>query len=123
MENRIFNFRAYHLTAKEMIYETNQGDVFNWLKEKQPIIIMHSIGQKDVNGKEIFEGDIVIHAGWTCEVKWQIGKACFSLVCTDGLTDTTVISNTIAEKFIEVIGNIYENKDAHFIPLSKHNKA
>lgn len=56
---RTYKFRAWHTEAKEMLYEDNPGNVFHWKFEGQPIAIMQFIGIKDVNGKEVYEGDIV----------------------------------------------------------------
>lgn len=86
------------------------------LRQEQDYILMQSTGLKDKNGKEIFEGDVVVTNGWkrqavtfgTQEVEEDFGSVRiyrgFNLYLGGGY------SNAVMSTF-EVIGNIYENPE------------
>lgn len=130
--NDRFKFRAWNKLSNEMkdvislninyefpecsnvILETNTLD--NIKTHNNPIacanglnnvVLMQSTGLKDKNGKLIYEGDIVKTSKGIANVEYDNTYAYFGL--TNFLTVFS-FDNFINEE-IEVIGNIYENKE------------
>ena len=125
-------FRAWHKTWEEMgkvkrIRFDDEGNVTTVLlrgrdlgtnTHADEIELMQSTGLKDKNGKEIFEGDILIVSdehSWVEVVSYNQGKAMF---ITEEInrefkvpeTPLYDLFNTNIFKF-EIIGNIYENQE------------
>ena len=78
--------------------------------------IMQNIGKKDINDKDIYEGDIVRHYNVPDDKdKFVIGVVFYDEEsCSFRRTDTEYndITYCIKEECVyEVIGNIYENQD------------
>lgn len=132
MNTNNFDFRAWYVTAKEMLTNDKQGfegEVFKWLADGQDIQILQGILRTDINGRRIFAGDIVKWGhidGYTECVPRVAVVACRPDVefHTINLGDNNHVfrignfayANHIP-KCMEVIGNVYENPEI----LKKYN--
>lgn len=108
MDNRVIKFRVWYdgRMIKESFceYLSGYGCMFNQFTK--PDAIMQFTGLYDKNGKEIYEGDIVIHintGGEHEQVYWNKEDACFA--CKGGEHESWL------DPGYEVIGNIYENPE------------
>lgn len=114
------NKEDFHLLADGTIVETNEhGYERHELTSKRGgnWIVMQYTGLRDRNGKEIYEGDIVIRYGTNSsagkviargEVKWFESQAAFSFD-ERGIWNIGIYTKAI--NLLEVIGNIYENPE------------
>ena len=105
---RELKFRAWHKgyngIGKKMLYDEKPGDCLLWKNQGQPIKdVMQCIGLCDKNGKEIYEGDILIWSNPFVKGKWLVER-------TDGGWNPFIDEMTTdrSDRYI-VIGNIYEN--------------
>lgn len=126
---REIKFRAYDNVTRQMYYDGNliDGDImvmniegglqfsnnYNWKNED--FILMQYTGLKDKNGKKIYEGDIVRYyndeENGVFEVKYNSCRfygLWIQATFTDISTDLFYLG---CSKELEVIGNIYENKE------------
>ena len=95
-----------------------EEDIYLDLKHS---VIMHYIGEKDKNGKEIYEKDLVKNdCGQIGKVVFKHGAFVFQW--NDG-TETYWNSDPNAENDIEVIGNMFENFDLFNLCLKEANNA
>lgn len=138
MKNREIKFRAWEKSTKQMhdvvqidfkswvaipvpAYINDEGD-YDWHLEQRRIdefVLMQYTGLKDKNGKEIYEGDILLHSGWSnkglntgafarkYEVKYDEVKFMFSV----GSAMSLYGLSSIDYGTLEIIGNIYENPE------------
>lgn len=106
-------FRVYDKVECMMITTSDYedlSDLFCFLKADADTgycsELMQSTGLADVNGKEIFEGDIVlIYDEKISKVFYSQGS-----FCVDILNGGTPL-HAFSSKQLEVIGNIYENPE------------
>lgn len=118
-------FRAWDSAKKEMfkdtfaITESGQIVVVEQEDVMSPpdyvfvdhLVIMQSTGLKDKNGKEIFEGDIVLVLDSPYTVFYDTEKGSYRLKPHDDRWNVDYMSNFSHGGNFEIIGNIYENKD------------
>jgi len=105
---REIKFRVWDKATNEMYYQDIGGDC-----------LMQYTGLKDKNGKEIYEGDIIdlLHPCWSniAEVKYFENEACFGIESLEKINKGSRKSflHIFQEPYLklEVLGNIYENKD------------
>ena len=79
--------------------------------EFDEIKLMQSTGLKDLNGVEIFEGDIVRFFDSLYTVFYDISEGSYRLKPHDDRWVVDYMSNFSSEESFEVVSNIYENKE------------
>jgi len=118
-------FRAWDSAKKEMFKDTfaitESGQVVVVEQESvvcppdyvfvDHLVIMQSTGLKDLNGVEIFEGDIVRFFDSLYTVFYDIKEGSYRLKPHDDRWVVDYMCNFSSEESFEVVGNICENKD------------
>lgn len=117
-----FKFRFFDKVSKEMCYPTEYNGKAEYLERRydladmfrfKDLIPMQSTGLKDRNGKLIYEGDLLkTRFGLILKVYWREQSAMFWLETLDGVIPFTFYAKQQLDgDLMEVIGNIYENKE------------
>ncbi|HEL1952508.1 TPA: hypothetical protein TYI26_001181 [Streptococcus suis] len=111
--------KHFYITENGLIYNMEQPhrDLIGAVPiEQSGLVVMQSTGLFDVNGKEIFEGDVVLENGWrkvavsfgTQEIEENFGDKRifqgFNLFLGGGYPEAIMVD-------FEVLGNIYENPE------------
>ena len=104
--------------------EEHKTNKHYWPDPEKPdnIILMQSTGLKDINDKEIYEGDVIKVSNGLCDideenpfvvVKWDEEAGGYTMKDFTGEFDALNIGWQIADKLVrvEVVGNIYENPE------------
>lgn len=117
---RDIKFRAWMKSKNKMIENAQNHISFcEMLCIKEDFIVMQYTGLKDKNGKEIYEGDIVLAHGNTANfpLKYVIvfnDKCAFKMRWEGRQDESSFYDEDISEngyKIFKVIGNIYENPE------------
>ena len=108
-------FRAWDKETKTMngmaeIYR-NRNQEIELHPRDENIILMQSTGLFDLNGVEIFEGDIVRFFDSLYTVFYDIKEGSYRLKPHDDRWVVDYMSNFSSEESFEIVGNIYENKE------------
>lgn len=91
------------------IVEMSDGELY--IQKLDKIELMQSTGLKDKNGKEIFEGDVVLVLDSTYTVFYDNEKGSYRLKPHDDRWNVDYMSNFSHGGNFEVVGNIYENPE------------
>ena len=111
--NRVIKFRAWDIWLKEFVEATehdpfgyyNTGVVFKNAPEKK-IVLQQYTGLKDMEGKEIYEGDIIQFQKSLLEFEVEFRNYEWLLI---SIYKEPYSMNKFLHESIKVIGNIFEN--------------
>ena len=107
-ERKMVNVETLFIGINRLCFGNSKTeDLF--FRDFEEVELMQYTGVKDKNNREIYEGDIVIlndaEEENRCIVKYKYG----SYILVDG--DLREDLSNVEAKFLEVVGNIYENKN------------
>lgn len=126
MENRIIKFRGRNVHTGEWLYGDyhREGKTHyitkpgQYLREYAPIEFIvdgKTVGQftglLDKNGKEIYEGDVILQQGYSGKKPMLVRFEHGAFVTGEHSGSSTATRPMLIQKRCEVLGNIYENPE------------
>ena len=107
---REIKFRVWDKVNKRWIKQFNIDLLSINVSELPNIELMQCTGLKDINKKEIYEGDIISFGDnkgvvFYKHAKFKVKYRYYNCYCFDALSDVLYFNK------VEVIGNIYENEE------------
>ncbi len=117
---REIKFRLFRVHDGDMLCPVNpvwfeennwRHDDFAKCAEEENCVLMQFTGLLDKNGKEIYQGDIILYWGDRCEVIWQHHAAQWILQSFSEGRGYRQMSYDYAQKDFEIIGNIHEHPE------------
>lgn len=106
--NREIKFRAWDESQKYMAYQGTPDleEVQSFMHHFGNKILMQNTGLKDINGKDIYEGDIVVDDdGYKCDVRFYNGR----FIPLVYVKENYNCIDKYDPKLFTVIGNVFEN--------------
>ena len=139
MENSRFKFRAWHYEHKEMVYFDNKkasndiyiaSNILKLMADNSPFLMQYT-GLKDIDGVEIYEGDIVQIVQYESRYDGTFDEFRSKVIFINGYFGYLQYEEHLGEKtdyylssvctedgidhkgshFCNVIGNVYENPE------------
>jgi len=113
---REIKFRVWCKEGPSMLdwdYLINEPDFADFMKgahveDAYYSRLMQYTGLKDKNGKEIYEGDVIVVIEWNRKYNVVFERGMFK---ASGSTTFSLVTATNGELSCQVIGNIYENPE------------
>lgn len=103
-------FRAWS-SEEEIMWSEKSSELFVYIENDYPLIMMQSTGLVDKKGNEVFEGDIIRDDdGNLSKIIWKDAAAMFGRMYLNGIFVYGLKAYQMSEDN-EVVGNIYETPE------------